>query len=513
MLKDYVLNMGCSLLVVLWTRFAFSLNSGSSYGMWRGPELVRVAWAEGATNPHEYPTTVLPSGDVKVGGSEECEMGEMGGHVGEAGGQKEMGSLNCKQEQNLIEPASVTSSSHCSLQSSEDSLTPVPPPDTTPAETGTRKPENEESEKENEIVSKRDTAVTVELTNARATLTLSGEHHTSDRETSHSALADTESTTTGELQNSQASSVSSLAPTTLSLAAPATSSVPAVNSWEMMRREFSDIPLETSHDTVVAVTPGLVTAEKSTDNTLCSHNMATLESSVHQPEVMDAENEQELEGKDSLSVEMDTESTVVVGAGSNGDDVVQEKTAEGAELEVKYSSSVDPPLFFTAEESNTSLADQTSAGVLESDSQSLPVPENGIKTGEWDSSLSASSSRLGERKEKEELNKESDVCEIVSRNMTTHNEGFGETHSLTPSVPITEVTEGDESARQWQSEEVRRHCAAVVVQSWVRGELSRRQVREFRTRHQAAITIQSSWYNINVCIACSIHVVSTVCCM
>ena len=507
MLKDYVLNMGCSLLMVLWTRFAFSLNSGSSYSMWRGPELVRVAWAEGATNPHEYTTPVFPSGDVKVGGSEECEMG---GHVGEAGGQKETGSLNCKQEQNLIEPASVTSSSHCSLQSSADSLTPVPPPDTTPAETGTGEPENEESEKENEMVSKRDTAVTVELTNARATLTLSGEHHTSDRETNHSALADTESTTTGELQNSQASSVSSLAPTTLSLAAPATSSIPAVNSWERMRREFSDIPLETSHDAVVAFTPGLVTAEKSTDNTLSSHNMATLESSVHQPEVMDAENEQEVEGKDSLSVEMDTESTVVVGAGPNGDDFVQEKTAEGAELEVKYSSSVDPPLFFTAEESNTCLADQTSAGVLESNSQSLPVPENGIETGaawEWDLSLP----RLGERKEKEELNKESGVCEIVNRNTTTHNEGFGETHSA--SAPITEVTEGDESARQWQSEEVRRHAAAMVVQSWVRGELSRRRVREFRTRHQAAITIQSSWYNINVCIACSIHVVSTVCCM
>ena len=146
---------------------------------------------------------------------------------------------------------------------------------------------------------------------------------------------------------------------------------------------------------------------------------------------------------------------------------------EGSPL---YSSRVDPYLINDEQTRGSSQSSNT----LESHTPFPTVPRNRNETGsvqEWEESVI--------------LGKE--VVDWSHETASTTTQSDTLTSSQTVTLSSTCTTTHTSSRSQ--------HRAAVMIQAMVRGFLCRRRVCVYRTRHHAAITIQSSWYTLSLSLS------------
>ena len=405
----------------------------------------------------------------KVGGWEEGEVG--GWEEGEVGGWEE-GKVGGREEGKVGgwgngEEVESVCSSQCSLRSSTHSPTPVP------AETCSKVSENGEPGTERESLTHESNTTSSSAVESQ-TMPSVGEYGASYTESIPSTSMGSESATRNIVPASQSATLNSSVTTsittpslntstysmtystntvthntsvvdssttvtrnstlvssvtdstsatvnTLPYSVRATSNstaLPAVSSWEMMGRQISDMPLQTSSSEAMLTRDFTTAAETSSDVTL-------------------------------------------VGGTHTTSDMSLDGTAEGGPLGVKYSSSVDPPMYFTVEESDTSSDGE--------DSQK--------QYGQKEYESSDESTSEGYRDVKSVLkNSEANLAPNVgAAGTSTGARGGG----------VRELVEG--------VRELGSVCAVVKIQAWVRGVLCRRGVSVYRTRHRAATTIQSTW--------------------
>ena len=142
---------------------------------------------------------------------------------------------------------------------------------------------------------------------------------------------------------------------------------------------------------------------------------------------------------------------------------------EGSLLQIKYSSCVGPYLINDEQTRGSSQSSNT----LESHTPFPTVPRNRNETGsvqEWEESVI--------------LGKEVVDWSHETASTTTQSDTLTSSQTVTLSSTCTTTHTSGRS----------QHRAAVMIQAMVRGFLCRRHVGVYRTRHHAAITIQSSWY-------------------
>ena len=286
-------------------------------------------WEEGKVGGRE---------EGKVGGREEGKVG--GGEEGKVGGWEEgkVGGWGNGEEVESV------SSSQCSLRSNTHSPTPVP------AETGSKVSENGKPGTERESLTHENDTTRSDGSNAVEsqtmpsvgeygasytsmgsesatrnivpasqsatlnTLASSVTYSTNNTVTHNTSVVDSSTTATCNTLASSVTDSTSATVNTLPYSVRATSNstaLPAVSSWEMMGRQISDMPLQTSSSEAMLTRDFTTAAETSSDVTL-------------------------------------------VGGTHTTSDMSLDGTAEGGPLGVKYSSSVDPPMYFTVEESDTS---------------------------------------------------------------------------------------------------------------------------------------------------------------
>ena len=405
-------------------------------------------WEEGKVGGRE---------EGKVGGREEGKVG--GWEEGKVGGWEEgkVGGWGNGEEVESV------SSSQCSLRSNTHSPTPVP------AETGSKVSENGKPGTERESLTHENDTTRSDGSNAVESQTMPsvGEYGASYTESIPSASMGSESATRNIVPASQSATLNTLASSvtystntvthntsvvdssttatcntlatdstsatvnTLPYSVRATSNstaLSAVSSWEMMGRRISDMPLQTSNSEAILTRDFTTAAETSSDATL-------------------------------------------VGGTHTTSDMSLEGTAEGGPLGVKYSSSVDPPMYFTVEESDTSSEGEGSQ------------KQYGHKEYESRSSDESTSEAYRDVKS---------VLKSSEANLTPNVGAAGTPTGAGGGVVKGQLVEGVRELVEGVTG-LGSVCAVVKIQAWVRGVLCRRGVNVYRTRHRAATTIQSTW--------------------
>ena len=296
---------------------------------------VRMAWLDRETGGTQSTAAVLPGGvaDGTVGGREEGKERER---------EKEEGGVE-SDEPDFDMPVSTTQ--HL-LISNANSVTPLP--GSTAGETGTK---SEGMENENTTQERTDIQTGMDNDNLPVETeprALGGQNDKFHTKTPSNASLDSDSTS-GNVAIPHTTVGNGLPAPSVAAATPAT--VPVVTSWERMRREFSDIPLQSSSSAALS-TQSLPTPEESDTGTTVGGTLPTAAPSLVESNIdgaiLTATQDLAESSSDATIVNAPTSTQTLTESSSDATVIVPslEKTAEGGPLEVKYSSPVDPPTFF-----------------------------------------------------------------------------------------------------------------------------------------------------------------------
>ena len=303
---------------------------------------VRMAWLDRETGGTQS-AAVLPGGAAEgtVGGREEGKERER---------EKEEGEGVGSDEPDFDMPMSTTSTQHL-LISNANSVTPLPGSNTTAAETGTK---SEGMENENTTQERTDIQTGMDNDNLPVETeprALGGQNDKFHTKTPSNASLDSDSTS-GNVPIPHTTVGNAVPAPSVAAATPAT--VPVVTSWERMRREFSDIPLQSSSSAALS-TQSLPTPEENNTGTTVGGTLPTAAPSLVESNIDGAvlTATQDLAESSSDTTIVNAPTSTLTESSSDATVVAAshpslEKTAEGGPLEVKYSSPVDPPTFFPA---------------------------------------------------------------------------------------------------------------------------------------------------------------------
>lgn len=345
---------------------------------------VRMAWLDRETGGTQNTAAVLPGGAAEGTGG--------GGEEGKEGGrEKEEREGVGSDEPDFDMPASTTSTQYL-LISNANSVTPLP--GSTAAETGTKSEGMENgnvTQERTDIQTGMDNDNLPVETEPRA---LGGQNDQFHRKTPSNASLDSDSTS-GNVPIPHTTVGNTLpAP---SVAAATLATVPVVTSWERMRREFSDIPLQFSSSAALS-TQSLPTPEENNTGTIVGDTLPTAAPSLVKNDgaVLIATLLAETDS-DTTIVNTPTSTQTLTESSSDGTLVAAshpllEKTAEGGP-QVNYSSPVDPPTLFPGHGGWPPELVSTDGG-LESGTQFQSGLGDGNRTSsvpEWDLSSQASS--------------------------------------------------------------------------------------------------------------------------